>query len=271
VSDFSRELIGRSGYEREGFAEVYDEHRPSPAAAVIDVLLFLAQTERPGLVIDLGAGTGLSTRVWAERADEVVGVDANARMIERAHRMTRGANIRFVEGFAAATGLPAGQADIVTCSQSFHWMEPEPVLAEAARLLRAGGIFAAYDYDVPPVIQPDVDEAFRELLATRDAAWKRVGPVAGQRIWPKERHLARIQASSRFRITRELVCHGWEEANATRVAGLARSLGGAEKLFGDAAPEVSDAYERLVESAKRILGERKRPMLLCFRIRAGIK
>lgn len=99
----------------------------------------MAQTERPGLVVDLGAGTGLSTRVWAGRADEVVGVDANPRMIERAHRMTRGPNIRFVEGFAAATGLPAGQADIVTCSQSFHWMEPEPVLVEAARMLRAGG------------------------------------------------------------------------------------------------------------------------------------
>lgn len=271
MSDFSRELIGRSGYEREGFAEVYDEHRPSPAAAVIDVLLFLAQTERPGLVVDLGAGTGLSTRVWAERADEVIGVDANPRMIERAHLMTRGPNIRFVEGYAAATGLPAGQADIVTCSQSFHWMEPEPVLAEAARLLGAGGVFAAYDYDVPPLIQPDVDVAFRELLASRRAARERLGLFAGQRIWPKDLHLARIQASGRFRITRELVCHGWEEADAARVAGLARSLGGAEKLFGDAAPEVSEAYECLVESATRILGVRKWPMLLCFRIRAGIK
>jgi SAM-dependent methyltransferase len=271
VSEFSRELIARSGYEREGFAEVYDEHRPSPAAAVVDVLLLLAQTECPGLVVDLGAGTGLSTRVWAERADEVVGVDANPRMIERAHRITRGTNIRFVERFAAETGLPAGRADLVTCSQSFHWMEPEPVLAEAARLLRAGGVFAAYDYDVPPAIQPDVDEAFRELLVTRDAAWERVGPLAGQRIWPKNRHLERIEASGRFRITRELVCHGWEEAAAARVAGLARSLGGAEKLVADAAPEVSEAYERLVETATRILGERTWPMLLCFRIRAGIK
>jgi ubiquinone/menaquinone biosynthesis C-methylase UbiE len=270
VSDFSRELIGRSGYEREGFAEMYDEHRPRPAAAVVDVLLLLAQTGRAGLVVDLGAGTGLSTRVWADRADEVVGVDGNSRMIERAQRVTRASNIRFVEGFAAETGLPAGRADIVTCSQSFHWMEPEPVLAEAARLLRPGGVFAAYDYDLPPIIQPDVDEAFRELLATRRAARDRFGVFAGQKIWPKDRHLERIQASGRFRITREVVCHGWEEAAAARVAGLARSLGGAEKLFEDAAPEVSDAYEHLVEAAKRILGERTWPMLLCFRIRAGI-
>ncbi len=271
MSEFSRELIGRSGYEREGFAEVYDDHRPSPAAAVVDVLVLLAQTERPRLVVDLGAGTGLSTRVWGDRAHEVVGVDANPRMIEHAQRMTRASNIRFVEGFAAETGLPAGQADVVTCSQSFHWMEPEPVLAEAARLLRPGGVFAAYDYDVPPTIQPDVDDAFRELLATRDAAWKRVGSFAGQRISPKNRHLERIEASGRFRITRERVCHGWEEADAARVAGLAQSLGGAEKLFADAAPEASEAYKRLVETAKRILGEQTWPMLLCFRIRAGIK
>jgi SAM-dependent methyltransferase len=270
VSEFSRELIARSGYELQGFADVYDEHRPAPSPAVLDALQLLAQTDCPGLVVDLGAGTGLSTRAWAERADEVVGVDANARMLERARGTTEAPNVRFVEGFAAETGLPAGRADVVTCSQAFHWMEPEPVLAEAARLLRRGGVFAAYDYDVPPVIQPDVDVAFRELLALRRAARDRLGLFAGQRIWPKHRHLERIQESGRFRITREVVCHGWDEADAARVAGLARSLGGSEKLLGDAAPDVDEAYERLVELAKRILGERRWPMLLCFRIRAGI-
>jgi ubiquinone/menaquinone biosynthesis C-methylase UbiE len=138
----------------------------------------------------------------------VVGVDANPRMIDRGQLMTRASNVRFVEGFAAETRLPAGRADIVTRSQSFHWMEPEPVLAEAARLLRPGGVFAAYDYDVPPIIQPDVDEASRELLATRRAARERLGLFAGQKIWPKHRHLERIQASGRFRITQEVVCHG---------------------------------------------------------------
>jgi SAM-dependent methyltransferase len=38
---------------------------------------------------------------------------------------------------------------LVTCSQSLHWMEPEPTFAEVARILRRGGVFAAYDYDWP--------------------------------------------------------------------------------------------------------------------------
>ena len=41
---------------------------------------------RPRLVVDLGSGTGLSTRVWADRADEVVGVEASPEMREQAER-----------------------------------------------------------------------------------------------------------------------------------------------------------------------------------------
>src|SRR5436190_15251705 len=49
-------------------------------------------------------------------------------------------------------------------------MEPDPVLLEAAGLLRPGGVFAAYDYDVPPVIHPEVDASFADHLAARRAA-----------------------------------------------------------------------------------------------------
>ena len=43
------------------------------------------------------------------------------------------------------------------------------MLTEAARMLRHGGVFAAYDYDVVPVIQPDVDAAFVAHVAARSA------------------------------------------------------------------------------------------------------
>lgn len=55
-----------------------------------------------------------------------------------------------------------------------------------------------------------------------------------------------------------------------RVDGLARSLGGPTTIFGDEAPEVDEAYARVVEIAARRLGDRRRPLLLCFRIRVGI-
>ena len=84
MSDFSQQLIDRSGYAGEGFAELYDGSRPRPPAVIRDVLVRCAGGDRPALVIDLGCGTGLSTRLWAEHAYRVVGVEANPAMIERA-------------------------------------------------------------------------------------------------------------------------------------------------------------------------------------------
>ncbi len=261
-------MIERSGYERAGFADVYDAHRPAPPDALLDILLLVAQVERPRLVVDLGAGTGLSTRAWADRADEVVGVEANAAMLARAETATGAANVRFVHAFAADTGLPAECADVVTCSQSFHWMEPGPVLAEAARLLRAGGVFAAYDYDVPPLVRPEVDAAFSALFAARRAARARLEQEAGAVTWPKEEHLERIRESRRFRFSRELVCHSFDQADARRLVGLAQSLGGPH---GDSAAEIEEALGRLREVAADVLGDRVWPMVVCYRARVGVK
>jgi SAM-dependent methyltransferase len=270
VARFSETLIERSGYAAGGFADVYDAYRPQPATAVLDLLQVVAQADRPRLVVDLGAGTGLSTRAWADRADSVIGVEANRSMLQRARTATEATNVRYVEAFADATTVPSGRADIVTSAQAFHWMDPGPVLAEAARVLRVGGIFAAYDYDVPPVVHPDVDDAFEALIGARRAARSRLGLEAGASTWQKESHADRIRESGHFRYTRELVCHGWDKADARRIVGLAESIGGPLALFQASAPELATAYARLTETADAVLGADVRPMVLCYRIRLGI-
>jgi SAM-dependent methyltransferase len=271
VSQFSQELIGRSGYLNEGFADVYDRYRPPPSPEVLDVLAFVAGVVRPSLVVDLGCGTGLSTRAWADRTQEAVGVEPNPRMIERARASTGQPNVHYVEAYAAETGLPSGQADLVTSWQAFHWMEPQPVLGEAARLLRDGGVFAACDYDVPPFVEPQVDEAFAAHFQARREARRRLSIPAGGSSWPKDRHLDEIQASGRFRYARELVAHGWWETDAARLVGLAESIGGPREIFSDEAPEVGETFDRLRETANRVLGDHPKPFLLCCRLRIGIK
>jgi SAM-dependent methyltransferase len=234
VNEFSQTLIDRSGCEGDGFTGVYDRYRPTPPADLLEILILVAQVDRPRLVVDLGAGTGLSTRVWADRAEAVIGVEPNAAMVARAARATAAPNVRYVRAFAAGTGLAGGSADIVTCAQSFHWMEPTGVLGEAIRSLRSGGVFAAYDYDVPPVIQPDVDAAFTEHFQARREARERLGLEAGAATWPKEEHLERIRTSGHFRFVRELVCHGRTEVDAQAIVGLAESVGGPRVLFDEA-------------------------------------
>jgi SAM-dependent methyltransferase len=268
VSGFSIELIGRSGYEREGFAAHYDRYRPRPPRALLESLLQLARVERPALVVDLGAGTGLSTRAWADLANRVVGVEPNSAMRVEAEGLTEAANVEFVAAFAHETGLPAGAADIVTCSQSLHWMEPEPTVAEAARLLRPGGVLAAYDYDVIPVCDWEVEEAYAALLERRRALRAERGLQRGADRWPKDGHLERIRASGRFRYCRELVLESVEEGGADRIEGFARSLG---LPVADAEVEGDLRYGELREVAERVWGDRVVPLRFGYRVRIGIR
>lgn len=267
---FSPAIIGRSGYDGEGFATAYDRCRPSPAPDLLRILTLMAQAERPHLVADLGAGTGLSTRAWAGLAERVVGIEANPVMIVQARRATPGTRVGYVAAFAHRTGLVAAAADVVTCAQAFHWMEPAPVLAEAARILRPGGVFAAYDYDLPPVVQPEVDAAFAAHFEARRRARERLGLAAGAASWPKHRHLEQLRASGHFRFTREVVCHGTSQTDADTLVGLAESLGGPPELFAGQAPEVGESLRTLAETAHRLLGARTWPMVVCYRVRLGI-
>jgi ubiquinone/menaquinone biosynthesis C-methylase UbiE len=271
LNEFSQILVARSGYEGEAFAEAYDRYRPSPPRALIDILLLLAGLERAERVADLGAGTGLSTRAWSSHASEVVGVEPNRAMVGWARRVTTSPNVRYVEGFAAATGLAEESVDIVTCAQAFHWMEPNGVLTEVARILRRGGVFAAYDYDVPPIVRPDIDVAFASSFEARRAARERLGLPAGAATWPKEEHLSRLRESGHFWFTREFVCHSLVHTDVDRIVGLAESVGGPRALFSDAAPEVDETFEALRRTAQKVLGNRICPMVVCYRVRVGVK
>ena len=144
-----------------GFADLYDGVRPEPPEELAEMLVAYAGGSAH-LVIDLGCGTGLSSR-WAARwADEVIGVEPSADMRRNAEAK-RLPNLRYVEGWAHDTGLPDGTADVVLAVQAMHWMEPTSTLAEVSRVRRPGGVFAAIDCDWPPTVGS----------ATAEAAWAR--------------------------------------------------------------------------------------------------
>ncbi len=133
-----------------GFADTYDRYRPTPPAVIPEILARLADSARQRLVVDLGCGTGLSTRIWADRAERVIGIEPSRDMRSQARACTHAANVSYREGLSHATGLDDGCADIITCSQSLHWMEPQATFEEARRILHSGGVFAAIDCDWPP-------------------------------------------------------------------------------------------------------------------------
>src|SRR5579864_8417271 len=100
-----------------GKATSYDRARPTPPPALLDLLTQLIHLPHPTLVVDLGSGTGLSTAIWGERAERVIGIEPNADMRAQADHKIEGhpyaAHIEYREGLAHQAGLPDGIADIV--------------------------------------------------------------------------------------------------------------------------------------------------------------
>lgn len=258
-----------------GFAALYDTHRPQTPPLVIDILTrYLGH--RPTTVVDLGCGTGLSSGVWLGHADQGIGVEPNAdmRAIAESKAATwSGAHaIRFVPGYSHATSLAPASADIVTCSQSFHWMEPVSTLAEVARILVSCGIFAAYDCDWPPTCDWPLEAAFRDLVDAADRLVAERQPDA-QRAhkWPKEQHLANLDTSGHFRFVKELVFHHHEEADANRFVGLALSQGGLQTVLKQGWTDLDDAIEQFRQTAQARMGTRTESVVFHYRMRLGIK
>ncbi|NUT32023.1 MAG: class I SAM-dependent methyltransferase [Hamadaea sp.] len=117
-------------------AGLYDAIRPTyPAPA-----LAWALGERPLTVVDLGAGTGLLTRVLLDAGHTVISVEPDAQMLAVCAERNPATDAR--SGSAEQIPLPDHGADAVVCGQAYHWFTPERALPEIRRVLRPGGVFA---------------------------------------------------------------------------------------------------------------------------------
>jgi ubiquinone/menaquinone biosynthesis C-methylase UbiE len=256
-----------------GFAERYDAFRPRPPAVLVDILTQLARTPRPALVVDLGSGTGLSTLLWAGHAERVVGVEPSADMRHQAEMRAAALpapNVEFRHGYGLAIGLPGACADIVTCSQSLHWMEPAPTFAEVARILRPGGVFAAYDCDWPPTFDWEAEQAYKLCLAHALIAEQARGLSTNVHAWDKREHLERMRASGHFRFTKEILVHHAERGGAERLIGVALSQGQLATLLKSGATEDEIGITELRAAATRALGDATVPWHWSYRVRVGI-
>jgi len=258
-----------------GKAVSYDRARPTPPPVLLDLLTQVIHQPHPALVVDVGSGTGLSTAIWGERAERVIGIEPNADMRREAARKVAShpyaAHIEYREGLAQQTGLPDGCADIVTCAQAFHWMEPTTTLAEVARIVRAGGLFAAYDYDWPPTLHWELEREFQEVDERFDALMQERGLVQDLPRWSKDRHLDRMRESGHFRFTREVTLHAIEHGDAARFLEMMQSNAFGHHFQLKTITEQEIGFDRLRGAALRYVGSEPIPWYLSYRVRIGIR
>ncbi|OHA77272.1 MAG: hypothetical protein A3H01_00590 [Candidatus Wildermuthbacteria bacterium RIFCSPLOWO2_12_FULL_40_9] len=91
-------------------------------------------------VVDLGCGTGISTRQIADRCATVIGVDRDKKMISAAETIPHH-NITYICAKSEDLPFANGIFDAATAFSSFHWFANEKALNEIQRVLKSSGVF----------------------------------------------------------------------------------------------------------------------------------
>jgi SAM-dependent methyltransferase len=123
----------------------YVRYRPDYPPALLDWLQREQGVDATWRVADIGAGTGISSKLLLDAGYRVTAVEPNAPMRTAAEDWLHGyADFAAVDGRADATGLPAASVDLVTVAQAFHWFDEQATRREFARILRPGGLVAVW-------------------------------------------------------------------------------------------------------------------------------
>ncbi|CAN5344077.1 class I SAM-dependent methyltransferase [soil metagenome] len=118
----------------------YVKYRPHYPRAIIGLLEKECNFSHESVVADIGCGTGISTQLFLENCNRVIGVEPNAAMREAAVKsLSQFPDFTMVDGTSDNTTLPDASVDIVVAAQAFHWFDPERTRPEFRRILKHGG------------------------------------------------------------------------------------------------------------------------------------
>jgi SAM-dependent methyltransferase len=145
-----------------GHASSYAAARPHYPEALFAWLAQLCATR--SLAWDAGCGNGQASRALAGHFEQVYASDPSTEQIGLAEPAP---NIRYVVEPAEHCGLGDACADLVAVAQAMHWFDVPRFQSEASRVLRPGGVFAAWTYAqsrVTPAVDVPFDRLHDELL-----------------------------------------------------------------------------------------------------------
>lgn len=142
-----------------GVASDYAAYRPQYPVELFEWLASVCS--RHDVAWDCACGSGQASGSLVSFFDWVVGTDASLSQIALA--AATGTN-RFAVAVSEQAPLGADTVDLVAVGAALHWFADEPFFAEVRRVVRPGGVFAAWSYGMPHVDSEEVERVVHGFI-----------------------------------------------------------------------------------------------------------
>ncbi len=157
-------------------AELYDRARPSYPAALVDEVLRYAGLAPGDAALEVGAGTGKATALFAARGLRVLALEPSRQMAALARQKMAGSPTVCIEEIEFEDWAPERPYRLVYSAQAWHWIEPSIRFLRAREALGEDGALTAFwnrtNWEASPL---------REELV---AVYRREAPELGREIAP---------------------------------------------------------------------------------------
>ncbi|MEU4625083.1 class I SAM-dependent methyltransferase [Actinoplanes sp. NPDC023801] len=165
-------------------AETYERFRLGYPDELID--LVMAYADRPiRTALEIGAGTGKATRLFARPPIAVTATDPDENMLVELRKHVP-AQVRAVR--AAFEDLTPGTSyDLVYAAAALHWTKPEGRWSRMAGLMAPGGVLASFGAPVrlsDPAVAEAVHVARAPFLETDEVPAPDGTPETAEMWWP---------------------------------------------------------------------------------------
>jgi SAM-dependent methyltransferase len=149
-------------------AERYDRHRPGYPPEMVDAILEYGGLNAGDRALEVGAGTGIATRLFAARGLRITAIEPDSAMAAVASQRaaTDGTSVDVqLKDFEHAELEDAGYR-LLYAGTAWHWVTPDSRYVLAARVLASGGALAAF-WNRPVwtgnPVRPGLDRAYRPV------------------------------------------------------------------------------------------------------------
>jgi SAM-dependent methyltransferase len=140
------------------YAKKYAESRPGYPDELFKYLSSLVNEHN--LVWDCATGNGQAALSLTEYFKKVIATDISSEQIKNATRHDR---IEYKVRKADESGLENNSVDLVTVASAIHWFDLDKFYKEVKRVVKPGGVIAAWSYHVG-YVNPPFDKLFKRFF-----------------------------------------------------------------------------------------------------------